>query len=203
MPQKNKKTPPEILTFFEPRNDNFFQTIADCYGKLIENNFGDSAETFQIRETQGKDKFTFVDKFFNNYYNDLPFPACKFHVNLKHIECGSNRMTILTENQVKIIAKSIDGALTALETKLGTSKGKAIIDKIRKRHIWLEKVDKTIMKQDPKKLRYLNYLTTRIKKEIMNGAKRITFVRSKTNSDYDKLKRKIKPFPLTPCDAYQ
>jgi hypothetical protein len=203
--------PPDTYTFFEPRNENFFQSIADRYEKLIENNFEDSINTFRMskmwgeelttKKMQNKDPFSFVDAYFRNYYEDLPFPACDYYENLRHKGCGHNRLVVLTSTQEEMIVKSVDYALESLEVKPGISK--TVISKIRNRCIWLDKTDRIILRKNSQEEGYINYFTTWIKKKILNGAKNITYVRAKENSDFARIEEEIKSVQITPCDAYQ
>jgi hypothetical protein len=192
MTQKNKTSTPNTYTFFEPRNDSFFNIVAGSYKKLIVNNFEDSTKTFHIREVKGEEQITLIDKFFKNYYNDFTFPACNINTELNHtsIRCGTNRITTLTSTQIDIIVKHIDDALAALEAMPGTSN--AIINKIRNRCPWLDKIDKTVLKKNPQSNRYLTYYATAIKTKIQNDVKKIVYVRAKDNSDYTQVMNEVK-----------
>jgi hypothetical protein len=195
--------PPKTYTFFEPRNNAFFQTLVDHYRELIENNFDDSTRTFSIREATGQDQLDFVDKYFRNYYENLSFPACNYNEDLKcnRTKCVPEWLVILTSTQVSMIAECVDTALDTLERRPGTNN--AIINKIRNRCPWLDKADKTILKKNPQGNRYLTYYVDVIKRKIQNGTKKIVYVRAKNNSDFTAIRKEIKPNTITPCDAYQ
>jgi hypothetical protein len=196
---------PKTYTFFEPRNNDFFKTLVDHYRKLIENNFDDSTKTFSIREATGQDQFDFVDKFFRNYYENLSFPACNYNEGLtcNRTKCVPERLVVLTSTQVSMIAECVDKALDTLEKRPGISTSNAIINKIRNRCPWLDKADKTILKKDPQSDRYLAYYAAGIKRKIQNGTKKIVYVRAENDSDFNEIRKKIKPNTVIPCDEYQ
>jgi hypothetical protein len=196
---------PKTYTFFEPRNNDFFKSVADRYRELIENNLDDSTKTFSIRTVTGQDQFDFVDKFFRNYYENLSFPACNYNEELKcnRTKCDPEKSSVLTSTQVSMIVECVDEALDTLEKRPGISTSNAIINKIRNRCPWLDKTDKTILKKDPQSNRYLTYYADVIKRKIQNGAKKIVYVRAENDSDFTAIKKRVKPTPITPCDAYQ
>jgi hypothetical protein len=181
--------------FFEPKNENFFEGIANIYCELIRNYYRDAEKAYSEGDSHN---------FYQNYVCDLLFPACDYNGALRcpHTICGSDKCPVLTEDQKERISISLKDVIYKLRAVHNINN--LIVDRIYQNCFFLLCTKTRILPY-----RYINILALylQLMREVSGeiDVEKLVYVSSE-NSDYNYFRDEmLKSYPnaLEECTCYQ
>jgi hypothetical protein len=196
------------LLFFEPYNENFFSAVIDAYKFGLRNILLKDAETYGALFCDAPID-TKTQKIIANYYDQLPFPSCRYIIvlNCDGRLCGKKIKVVLTHQQEKRLRASVKKTIDELESS--DSKYKAFFTKLKMKCPWYDNIlgrsirinDKYSRNRDKFLDIYISGINTRSKPEY--NAKKFVFAYAAGNySEYLYVKTRTTLKPFAPCKKF-
>jgi hypothetical protein len=190
--------------FFEPRNQEFFKTVAEYYCNRYVEAMKKVAEKLESSFGSYPDH-KLIDKECNNFDDEFSFPPREIVEEscVKNKKLLANTKVVITSRQNKQLMEAIGNAISKFEENHEVRN--TWINKIKVGAYWSKKIEVFKLDDDLATEKFKEYYVKAIngRESSKTNAKFFFFVSAKTNSDYNLIKTETKLKPFRKCTAVQ